>query len=182
LLATVSGAVTEPGVREVPVGISLEELLAAAGGPARPLQAVLVGGYHGTWVPARAAAVPLSRAGLGTVGGTIGAGVVVALEAGHCGLAAAAGVVAYLSRQSAGQCGPCLNGLPAMAQALSALAEGRGRADLPARVQWLADLVDGRGACHHPDGTARLVRSSLTVFGDEVMRHLDGHCVARSGS
>jgi NADH:ubiquinone oxidoreductase subunit F (NADH-binding) len=178
-LATVSGAVADPGVREVPVGIPLDELLAAAGGPAGPLQAVLVGGYHGTWVPAGGTAVPMSRAGLREDGGSPGAGVAVALAAGQCGLAAAAGVTGYLARHSAGQCGPCLNGLPAIAQAFSALAEDSGGPELPGRLRWLADLADGRGACHHPDGTARFVRSSLTVFADEVSRHLRGDCVAR---
>src|SRR5262249_4639714 len=62
-LATVSGAVDTPGVYEVPHGISLGELIGAAGGPADPLQAVLVGGYHGAWVPARPG-ITISRAAL----------------------------------------------------------------------------------------------------------------------
>ncbi|NKQ56921.1 NADH-quinone oxidoreductase subunit F [Amycolatopsis sp. K13G38] len=173
-LATVSGAVTRPGVREFEVGVPLREVLGETG----DLRAVLIGGYHGTWVPAAGLRTPMSREGLRPIGGSPGAGVVIALGAGECGLAAATKVVGYLAEQSARQCGPCLRGLPAIAQTMTALADGGGP-DLAARVAWLADLVEGRGACHHPDGTARFVRSTLSVFGDEIAWHLRGGCAAR---
>ncbi|GAB2987996.1 proton-conducting membrane transporter [Amycolatopsis acidiphila] len=180
-LATVSGAVRHGGVHEVPVGIPLTDLLGRAGAPAGELRAVLVGGYHGTWIPAADASTPLSRKALAPIGGSLGAGVVVALDSTRCGLKAAADVMNYLSSQSARQCGPCLNGLPAMARTMTALAEGA-RPDLPERAARLAALVDRRGACGHPDGAARFVRSSLAVFGDEIARHLRGACVARRTS
>ena len=50
-LVTVSGAVRAPRVAEVAGGAPLADVLAAAGGPSEPLSAVLVGGYHGGWVP-----------------------------------------------------------------------------------------------------------------------------------
>jgi len=81
-------------------------------------------------------------------------------------------VVAYLAAQSAGRCGPCLNGLPALATAVAALDDGRGTR----RVSDLATLVEGRGACAHPDGTVRLVRSLFASYADEVDRHGAGHC------
>ncbi|HVV11932.1 NADH-ubiquinone oxidoreductase-F iron-sulfur binding region domain-containing protein [Amycolatopsis sp.] len=178
-LVTVSGAVRTPGVHEVAIGTPLDAVLALAGGPSADLRAVLVGGYHGTWVPAANVGISLSRNELGAIGGSPGAGVAVALDTDHCGLSAAADVVGYLAGQSARQCGPCLNGLPAMARALRTLAAGESTPDVPGRVGWLADLVDGRGACHHPDGAARFVRSTLAVFGDEVAWHLRGECAAR---
>ncbi|GHF62098.1 NADH:ubiquinone oxidoreductase subunit F (NADH-binding) [Amycolatopsis bartoniae] len=175
-LATVSGAVRQGGVVEAPLGIPLDDLLARAGGPARNLRAVLVGGYHGTWIPASDVRIPLSRAALGPLGGSVGAGVVVALDDGQCGLEVATGIVTYLANQSARQCGPCLNGLPALARTMTALVRGEGR---PEQAHRLADLVERRGACHHPDGAARFVRSSLAVFGDEIACHLRGGCAAR---
>lgn len=177
-LATVSGAVHSGGVYEVPIGIPLDELLALAGGPAGRLRAALVGGYHGTWVPAVQSGIPLSRNALAHIGGSPGAGVVVALDESRCGLKFAAEITTYLANQSARQCGPCLNGLPALASTMTALADGTGQ-DLPARALRLADLVERRGACHHPDGSARFVRSSLAVFADEIARHRRGECVAR---
>jgi NADH:ubiquinone oxidoreductase subunit F (NADH-binding) len=86
-LATIGGAVAAPGVYEAPYGIRLGALLDLAGGPATPLAAVLVGGYHGAWLPiADARSAPMSRAGLAPFGATPGAGVVHALPASYCGL------------------------------------------------------------------------------------------------
>jgi NADH-ubiquinone oxidoreductase-F iron-sulfur binding region len=87
-------------------------------------------------------------------------------------------VLRYLAAESAGQCGPCLNGLPRIAAAFSALSRpGAGRRYLVDLERW-SGLVAGRGACHHPDGTVRLVRSALAVFSDEIERHLAGRCAA----
>jgi NADH:ubiquinone oxidoreductase subunit F (NADH-binding) len=163
-LATVSGAVRRPGVQEAAYGTSLADVVAGAGGATEPLRAALVGGYHGVWLPAEALAAPMSREGLAPWGATPGAGVVVALGRSESGIAATAKIAAYLAGEGAGQCGPCLNGLPAMATVLGRMAAGDGRPDLPRQVEWLSRVVEGRGACHHPDGTARMIRSALEVF------------------
>jgi NADH:ubiquinone oxidoreductase subunit F (NADH-binding) len=174
-LATVSGAAARPGVYEVPYGIPLRDLLALAGGTTGPLRAVLVGGYHGTWLPAGVLeAAELSRTGLDPLGASPGAGVVFALPVSACGLVESARIVNYLAGQSAGQCGPCRYGLPALARTLHGIA--RGEPDPGA--QRLTELVERRGACQHPDGTARLVRSTLTTFADEVCHHRAGRCTA----
>lgn len=179
-LATVGGAVREPGVYEAPYGIPLRELLARAGGLAEPPRAVLVGGYHGAWVPmpdADEAAV--SVAGLRPYGAVPGAGVIVALPRSVCGLVETARIAGYLAGQSARQCGPCRNGLPVMADLLGRLARGERRPELAGLVGRVAGFTDGRGACRHPDGTVRMVRSALRVFQDEVAMHLAGRCSAR---
>ncbi len=187
-LSTVSGAVASPGVYEFEYGIALEDLLAAAGGPTARLQAVLVGGYHGTWVPLSgepsASAAPVSRAGLRPYGASPGAGVIAALPAATCGLVQTGRIVSYLAEQSAGQCGPCLNGLPRLAEAFDQLVASAGRpapAAALAEVRRLAGLVEGRGACHHPDGTVRLVRSALETFSQDVLAHRAGSCIAKAG-
>ena len=176
-LATVGGAVTAPGVVEAGYGVRLGDLLAAAGGPSSRLQAVLVGGYHGGWAPADPA-LPVSRAALEPFGAAPGAGVVLALPEQACGLRETARIAGYLADQSAGQCGPCINGLPRIAATLADLAQHRARPGLPAEVQRLARLVSGRGACRHPDGTARLVLSGLRAFEADVAAHLVGRCLA----
>jgi NADH:ubiquinone oxidoreductase subunit F (NADH-binding) len=122
--------------------------------------------------------LPVSRAGLAPYGASPGAGVVLALPTGVCGLAETARIAGYLAGQVAGQCGPCINGLPRLADTLTALAERRARPGLPAEVERLAALVTGRGACKHPDGTARLIRSALRAFEADVTAHLAGRCLA----
>ncbi len=180
-LATVSGAVAAPGVHEAPYGVTLGELVARAGGPSTPLQAVLVGGYHGAWLAWPGAAdVPVTRAGLRPYGAAPGAGVVVTLAAGACGLHATSRLVDYLAGQSAAQCGPCMFGLPRMAAVLRALAlapHARVPGTTAAEVERLAGVVDGRGACKHPDGTVRLVRSAMSAFRADVQAHLAGRCL-----
>jgi NADH:ubiquinone oxidoreductase subunit F (NADH-binding) len=138
---------------------------------------VLVGGYHGAWLSAaEAARLPLANAALRPLGAAVGAGVVAALPADRCGLAETARVARYLALESAGQCGPCFNGLPRIAAALDHLAgprpDQRARADLE---RW-AGLVTGRGACHHPDGSVRFIRSALRVFAAEAGLHERGRC------
>jgi NADH:ubiquinone oxidoreductase subunit F (NADH-binding) len=96
------------------------------------------------------------------------------LPADACGIAETARVVRYLAAESAGQCGPCLFGLAAIAAELDRIAEG-GITGLGLLRRWLGQ-VGGRGGCAHPDGAVRLVRSALRVFGAELSEHAAGWC------
>ena len=175
MLVTVLGAVREPGVLEVGTGTAVGQLLELAGGASAPPQALLLGGYFGAWVDAaRVSGLPFSSAGLADLGAGPGAGLVAALPAGACGLAETARVVRYLAGESAGQCGPCRFGLPAIAGQVEQLADRRS-ADPWLLLRWLGQ-VDGRGGCAHPDGAVRLVRSALRTFGAELERHVAGRC------
>lgn len=169
-LVTVSGAVARPGVLEIPSGLPADVLLRVVG--AAPARALVVGGYHGGWTVADPAP-RLSRSGLAAAGATFGAGVVAVVDDATCPLGELARVTGWLAAQSARQCGPCLNGLPALAHAVEGLWRG---GSSPADVALLADLVDGRGACAHPDGAARFVRSGLRVLADEIHAHRAGGC------
>ena len=164
-------------VADVAVGVRLGDVLRIDPG----VTAVLIGGFHGTWLPAAVARdVRLEREGLADVGASLGAGVLAALPAGRCGLRETARVMSYLAAESAGQCGPCLNGLPRIAGALELLARpGRFDGRLLRDVARWCGLVAGRGACRHPDGSVRLVASALQVFEGEVREHAAGRCVAR---
>jgi len=88
--------------------------------------------------------------------------------------------VRYLALESAGQCGPCFNGLPRIAGALAELASPWPRPEIITDVRRWCGLVEGRGACRHPDGTVRLVRSALEVFASELDQHILGRCAASS--
>jgi NADH:ubiquinone oxidoreductase subunit F (NADH-binding) len=179
-LVTITGAVAAPGVYELAFGTSMADLLDAAGGPAEPLQALLVGGYFGTWVDASAALrLRLAREDLRSVGCSLGSGVLIALGDSSCGLHESARVIAYLAEQAAGQCGPCVFGLRAIADAVGAMAAGVAAPRERERVLRWASEIRGRGACHHPDGAVRFVESALRVFGPQVETHRQGRCRAR---
>jgi NADH:ubiquinone oxidoreductase subunit F (NADH-binding) len=186
MLCTVHQVDGTHDVVETALGTPMRNLLTLAdpardaGGPparARTAQAVLVGGYHGAWIPAAMAArMTLSNAALRPAGGFVGAGVLVALPADRCGIAETARVTRYLALESAGQCGPCFNGLPRIATVLDELAGARPNRQALADLKRWAGLVEGRGACHHPDGTVRFVRSALQVFRGEIQLHEQGRC------
>jgi NADH:ubiquinone oxidoreductase subunit F (NADH-binding) len=176
LLMTVGGAVQRPGVYELAFGMPLSAAFDAAGGLTEPVQAVLVGGYFGAWLPAETALrVRLTPADLIAAGAALGAGVLLALPASACGLAETQRVTSWLASQSAGQCGPCTLGLPAIAEDLALLSRSGNTTNVRNRLQRRLRLVEGRGACRHPDGTARFVASALQTFEADLARHRRGN-------
>jgi NADH:ubiquinone oxidoreductase subunit F (NADH-binding) len=178
-LVTVRRADGHPRVLEVPSGVGIASLV----GETASIGALLLGGYHGTWVPAaKAVRLRLDNESLRSVGATVGAGILAVLPGDRCGLVESARIVRYLALESAGQCGPCLNGLPRMSAALTALARGRAPRGTRADLERWAGLVTGRGACHHPDGTARFVKSALRTFAAELERHERGQCGASNAT
>ena len=165
-LVTVSGAIAHPGVYEIPLGMPLASLLRAAGGAIDDAQAVLIGGYFGTWVTAaQARQLTLDPTSLRAAGASFGCGVIFALPHDASGLAESAAVARWLAGESAGQCGPCVFGLPAIARALTALANGDRSPGLVTHLRRWVQELPGRGACKLPDGAAQFVASALATFG-----------------
>jgi NADH:ubiquinone oxidoreductase subunit F (NADH-binding) len=170
-LVTVSGAVVNPGVYELPLGVPLSDIAALAGGPREPIRALLVGGYFGAWVDGDGPGLTLDNDSLAPVGATVGAGVVVALGASACPVTEVAGLAAWLSDASAGQCGPCVHGLAALAALLDRIATGRTVQGDGERLGRWTSMVRGRGACSHPDGAANMLASATRVFTKELTDH-----------
>jgi len=156
------------------MGTPLGDIVDGAEPAGRP-PAVIVGGYGGSFVGSADLHVGFSREQLATIGATPGAGVIAVLPPGSCGVAETARIARYMARQSAGQCGPCVFGLPAIATSLEQLWRADVSADSEAVLSRRISEVIGRGACRHPDGVARLVSSALRVFGDDFAAHAAGH-------
>jgi NADH:ubiquinone oxidoreductase subunit F (NADH-binding) len=178
-LLTVSGRWPEPRIVEAPLGRPLGDVLGLAPGAERSVQGVLLGGYGGGWIPiAEALAMPLTEEAARRHGSSIGAGVVILLPVDVCPLLEVSRVVRYLQGQGAGQCGPCVHGLDALARAMESLAvQPSALRDGISDIATLCTLVEGRGACAHPDGVARFVRSALGVFAGHAGLHLQrGPC------
>ncbi len=167
------GHPSEPGTRLLTVDGAVQEVATdVTVGQLVFTDELLVGGYFGSWERlGDVAQAPVTQTGLRAAGAALGASVLASLPAGTCGLAETSRIATYLADHSARQCGPCLNGLPAIAGALHRLAFGGWSESMaPDLNRWMA-LVPGRGACRHPDGAVRLVVSSLRTFATHVDDH-----------
>ncbi len=182
MLVTLAGAVAEPGVYEIELGSTVGQILAL--GRVHPAsQAVLLGGYCGTWHDlGTVAAQPMTTAGLRRAGGSPGAGVLLVLPPDRCGIAETARILGYLAGQSARQCGPCMFGLPAIAEDMAQLAARRADRDTRRRLDRRLAVITGRGACRHPDGAVRMAASALDTFGHDADAHASGRaCLVTRG-
>jgi NADH:ubiquinone oxidoreductase subunit F (NADH-binding) len=184
-LMTLVGNVRRPGVYEVNLAGRLGAVLEAAGGTASTPRGALLGGYFGSWLsPSSLLNLPLDRQGLKSrYGASFGCGVLAVLPERGCGIVEAARILGYLAAETAGQCGPCVNGLGELSKAMARIAVSQAvPADLT-RVQRWSAMVRGRGACHHPDGAVGQLASALEVFSDHLEQHLAGfHCPGQRGA
>ncbi|MHB8234025.1 MAG: SLBB domain-containing protein, partial [Solirubrobacteraceae bacterium] len=138
-LLTLSGPVQSPGVYEVEYGASLASLIDAAGGLTASVRAALFGGYSGAWIDSRLLrGVALSDEQLAVHDATLGAGVVLLLSEEACPVTETARVARWMAHQSAHQCGPCLNGLDAVATTVEGLAQGSAEGNPLTRLEHLA--------------------------------------------
>ncbi len=178
-LVTLGGAVARPSVFEIALGSRFDALIEAGGGETEPVSAYLIGGYFGTWVrrddlwDRR-----VSAADLRPLGASLGAGIITALPRSLCGLVETARVMRYLSQETAGQCGSCVNGLAAIADRVDQVARGRSKPVMLEDLGRWSAMVEGRGACRLPDGAVRFLRSALDVFAAEITWHHEGRCSA----
>jgi NADH:ubiquinone oxidoreductase subunit F (NADH-binding) len=165
------GTAAGRGVTEIAIGTTVAELAAVARVP-NDARAVLLGGYFGGWLSADEAwDLPLDPVSMRAAGSAFGCGVVSFLDRRECGVETTARIIDYMAGQSAAQCGPCVFGLRAIADATARIAAGSAHADDLVRVtRWSAQLA-GRGACRHPDGAVGLMHSALRVFADEFAAH-----------
>jgi len=171
-LVTVGGPVAHPGVYEIEHGASLESLLDAAGGVQGQPRAALLGGYAGAWIDGTLLrGVALADEHLAVHGASLGAGVIALLSEDACPVAETARIARWLAEQGAGQCGPCVNGLGALAQTIAEIAAGDAQRNSGKRIERLASLTRRRGACGHPDGAVRFILSSLQTFAEEFTDH-----------
>ena len=169
-LVTLGGSIARPGVYEIELGAGLAEVLEGAGDPTGRVQGVLVGGLFGRWIS------PRDVPGYALTPDVLGAGAIVVVPDDACALAECARVLEYLAGESAGQCGPCVHGLRAIADVMH---ESRSAAR-GARLAELAAQVARRGACRHPDGAVGFLSSALDVFADDFARHTKrGSCGRR---
>jgi len=164
--------------------VTIGDVLQNVGGLDTVPRAVLLGGYGGTWITGDTAwRTPLDRHYLDTIGLSLGCGLVAVLDENTCGLVQTARLLRWLAEQSSGQCGPCVFGLPALAQLVDTVVTGTSRRADIRRLREHAASIRGRGACGHPTGAVNLVESALETFAPELAMHRRGEvCDTLDGS
>lgn len=175
-LVALTGHVARPQVVETAAGVRLSRLLDTAGDLGGDY--VLVGGLGGVLLTmAEARAARWSRTGLAAYGGSLGPGVVDVLDPSRCPIEVVGELLTYAAGESAGQCGPCMFGLPSVADDWAGLAADPSDVRLD-RLRRRLGVLPGRGACKHPDGVARFAGSALRVLAPHLGSHRSGACSA----
>jgi NADH:ubiquinone oxidoreductase subunit F (NADH-binding) len=159
-------------VVDAPGHFALTDVLAEAtthgSGPLPTPQAVLIGGFGGTWRPwSEVADVPLDAYDRKL----LGAGIFGMLPQGACGIAETARILTYLAASSARQCGPCMFGLSDLSTVMDRVAAGRSRRSDVKRLETFAAQIAGRGGCHLPDGAIRMLETGMQTFADDLWSH-----------
>ncbi len=175
-LVAVGGHVARPGMYEASAGVALSDLLDSAGGLPPDARHVGVGGLGGVVLTAAEARSTIwETPGMKRHGGALGPGIVTVWNPAECPIETAARMISYGAGESAGQCGPCMFGMPALAADWTDLARnptGKGRDHLLLRLSQL----ERRGACAHPDGVARFAQSALRTLAPEFAAHANHAC------
>ncbi len=175
-LVSLGGAVRQPGLYEVPLGMPVRVILDDfGGGPTGELSAVLVGGPSGSILPPSLLDTPFDVQPLQAVGGVLGAGGIVPLTTSQCPVAAVRETIAYNSRESCGKCTPCREGTVRLLSLFDDLRVGN---DTLHSIHDLNDILAFASLCGLGQMTPNPVRALLKHFPDVVREHVGGYCAA----
>ena len=177
-----AGKVRRGGLIEVPMGMTIHEIVNDIGGgvpEGRRLKAVLMGGPSGGCVPAHLAHTPVDYEALKSVGAIMGSGGMVVLDDTDCMVDVARYFLSFTQDESCGKCTHCRIGTKRMKDVLDRLCRGKGRkGDLETLEALAAITIDG-SLCGLGKTAPNPVLSSLRYYRDEYEAHLRGVCPAR---
>jgi NADH:ubiquinone oxidoreductase subunit F (NADH-binding)/NAD-dependent dihydropyrimidine dehydrogenase PreA subunit/(2Fe-2S) ferredoxin len=176
------GKVANTGLVEVPLGLTLRDLVEGIGGgglDGRPVKAVQTGGPSGGCLPARLFHLPIDYETLTAAGSIMGSGGMVVLDEATCMVDVARYFLAFTMDESCGKCTPCREGTRAMYDILTRLVEGQGRAGDLELLEEIGRWVKGASLCGLGGTAPNPVLSTLRYFRDEYEAHLaEGRCPA----
>jgi NADH:ubiquinone oxidoreductase subunit F (NADH-binding)/NAD-dependent dihydropyrimidine dehydrogenase PreA subunit len=175
------GAVNRVGLIEVPLGVSLKEIIDDIGGGiagGRKLKAVQTGGPSGGCIPARLSGLGADYESLTSAGSIMGSGGMIAMDDHTCMVDVAKYFMGFLRGESCGKCLPCRQGTQEMYDILEAVAAGRGVTQDLDRLRDIAEALSQTSLCGLGKTAANPVLSSLRYFKKEFDAHLAGACPA----
>jgi NADH-quinone oxidoreductase subunit F len=169
------GKINNTGLVEVPMGITLKEIVYGLGGGipgGKKLKAVQTGGPSGGCIPASLLDLPVDYEELTKAGSMMGSGGIIVMDEDTCMVDIARYFINFLEGESCGKCVPCREGLKRMGQILTAITQGKGKeGDIEIMESLAAGLVDG-ALCQLGSSAANPVLSTLRYFHDEYEAHI----------
>jgi len=171
-LFCVSGAVQNPGIFEFPMGVSVGDVIEAAGGTKGSLKAVQIGGTAGPVYTDAALSYKLDYESMKKRGGVLGSGALVIMDSKTNMAGVLEIIMRFFSEESCGQCFPCRYGTRQLAYMARRIACGQGRSSyLPLMVE-TTEIMDAASFCPFGQSVSLPLRSLFEGFGDEIERFI----------
>jgi len=177
------GKINNTGLVEVPMGITLREMIYEIGGGipgGKQLKAVQVGGPSGGCIPASLIDLPIDYEELTKAGSMMGSGGMVVMDEDTCMVDVARYFLEFLQDESCGKCFPCREGTQRLREILTRICEGKGtEEDLPL-LEDMSWMMQQTSLCGLGQTAANPVRTTLRYFRDEYLAHIREHkCPAK---
>lgn len=175
-LYCLSGQVRKPGLYELPMGISLQELVEEhAGGPlpGRKVKAVIPGGVSAPVIPASELEVDMDFDSLAAAGSMLGSAGVVVIDDSTCMVKLATRIIEFFHHESCGKCTPCREGLDWAVKVLRRIEAGEGETGDLEQLEMLCKGIFGNTFCALGDGAAMGLRAALKHFREEFVVHIE---------
>jgi len=176
-----AGKIAKGGLIEVPMGITIREIVEDIGGGIAgglKFKAVQIGGPSGGCVPARLADICIDYEALTEVGAMMGSGGLVVLDESDCMVDIARYFLEFTQSQSCGKCTFCRIGTRRMLDVLERLCGGQGKAGDIEELEHLAEMVKRSSLCGLGRSAPNPVLSTIKYFRDEYEAHIEKRCPA----
>ncbi|MGA1867301.1 MAG: NAD(P)H-dependent oxidoreductase subunit E [bacterium] len=177
-----AGKIARGGLIEVPMGITLREIVEDIGGgipDGKRLKAIQVGGPSGGCVPAHLVDTPIDYEALTDIGAMMGSGGLVILDETDCMVDIARYFLDFTQRESCGKCTFCRIGTKRMLEILESFCQGRGTESDLEKLEYIALLTKKGSLCGLGKTAPNPVLSTLRYFRDEYIAHMEGRCPAK---
>ncbi|MBC8274788.1 MAG: 4Fe-4S binding protein [Chloroflexi bacterium] len=169
------GKINNTGLVEVPMGISIREMIYDIGGGipgGREFKAVQTGGPSGGCIPKSLVDISVDFDRLAKVGSMMGSGGMIVMDEGTCMVDVAKYFISFLTEESCGKCIPCREGLDRMLDILTDITEGRGKEEDVELLEELGDVMQETSLCGLGSTAANPVLSTIRYFRDEYDAHI----------
>ena len=176
------GKVRNTGLVEVPMGITLNDIVYDIGGGApngKKVKAVQIGGPSGGCIPSELFHLPVDYQSLTGAGAIMGSGGMIVMDEDSCMVDIARYFMNFLQDESCGKCSTCREGTQRMCEILTGITEGRGKEEDLALLEELGHVVKNASMCGLGQTAPNPVISTLRYFMDEYLSHIrDKKCSA----